>query len=169
VKFDPQWGGPQSVPFERLVSWPQRAEPGIRFYSGTATYTKTFDLPAREVPGRSSAAGRRVFLDLGQVRELAEVRLNGRNLGVLWAPPWRVEITEAVKATGNTLEIEVVNFWPNRIIGDQSLPEDRRFTRTNIRKLTRDTPLLESGLLGPVTVSTAMSPAMGMEAAPPQR
>jgi hypothetical protein len=80
------------------------------------------------------------------------VRLNGKTLGVVWAPPFRVDITEAVKPTGNTLEVEVVNFWPNRIIGDQSLPEAQRLTRTNIRKLTKDTPLMDSGLLGPVQV-----------------
>jgi hypothetical protein len=89
---------------------------------------------------------------LGDVKELAEVRLNGKNLGVLWAKPFRVDITDAVRPQNNQLEIEVVNFWPNRIIGDESLPPDKRLTRTNIRKLTKDTPLMPSGLLGPVQV-----------------
>ena len=93
-----------------------------------------------------------MWLDLGRVRELAEVRLNRKPLGILWAPPWRVDISDAVRPTGNMLEVQVVNFWPNRIVGDQSLPVEQRFTRTNIRKLTKDTPLLPSGLLGPVTV-----------------
>jgi hypothetical protein len=145
VAFNPKWGGPASANFEPLVSWTARTEPGIKYYSGTATYTKTFDLPAGP-----AAPGRRLWLDLGDVRELAEVRLNGKDLGVLWAPPFRVELTDAIKASGNSLEIEVVNFWPNRIIGDASLPEEQRLTRTNIRKLTKDTPLMESGLLGPV-------------------
>jgi len=109
-------------------------------------YRKVFDAPAPAGPQR------RLFLDLGQVRELAEVRLNGRRLGVVWAPPFRVGITDALRPAGNVLEVEVVNFWPNRIIGDQSLPAERRFTRTNIRKLTKDTPLVPSGLLGPVTI-----------------
>ena len=95
------------------------------------------------------AAGRLV-LDLGVVKQLAQVRLNGHDLGVLWAAPFRADLTDAIRPTGNTLEIEVVNFWPNRVIGDQSLPEDKRLTRTNVRKLTKDTPLVESGLLGPV-------------------
>jgi hypothetical protein len=86
---------------------------------------------------------------------LAEVRLNGKNLGVLWAFPFRVDVTDALKFRDNKLEVDVVNFWPNRIIGDQSLPPEKRFTRTNIRKLTRETPLMESGLLGPVTFQTA--------------
>jgi len=82
---------------------------------------------------------------------LAKVRLNGKSLGVLWAFPFRVDVTDALKSRDNRLEVDVVNFWPNRIIGDQFLPPEGRFTRTNIRKLTRETPLAESGLLGPVT------------------
>ena len=151
VRFDPKWGGPASVQFEQLVSWPARAEPGIKFYSGTATYTKTFDLPA----GLQAPASA-IQLDLGRVRELAEVRVNGKSCGMVWSPPFRVDITSAVKATGNTLEVEVVNFWPNRIIGDSSLPAEKRLTRTNIRKLTKDTALVESGLLGPVRIMQQM-------------
>jgi hypothetical protein len=144
----------RAVTFERLTSWTDHSSPGIRFYSGAASYWKTFDLPESASANRRSA----LWLDLGNVKELAEVRLNGQPLGVLWAPPWRVDITEAVKPAGNQLEIEVVNFWPNRIIGDQSLPPEERFTRTNVRKLTRDTPLMESGLLGPVRVLGAAEP-----------
>lgn len=144
VEFDPKWGGPDSADFPRLVSWTDRPEQGIRFYSDTATYRKTFDLPD------TAKAGGRTFLDLGDVRQLAKVRLNGRDLGVLWATPFRVEVTGVLKPADNRLEIDVVNFWPNRIIGDQSLPEEKRFTKTNIRKLTKDTPLMPSGLLGPV-------------------
>lgn len=95
---------------------------------------------------------RHLMLDLGNVRELAEVRLNGRSLGIVWSPPFRVDITQAVKPVGNVLEVEVINFWPNRIIGDQTLPIEKRLTQTNVRKLTKDTPLMESGLLGPVQI-----------------
>ncbi len=145
VKFDPKWGGPDSATFDQLVSWTTRPEQGIRFYSGTAKYRKTFDLPA-------GLAGKPLSLDLGNVRELAEVRINGKSLGVVWAPPFRVDLPANMKPTGNVLEIEVVNFWPNRIIGDAALPPEKRLTKTNIRKLTKDTPLIESGLLGPVTL-----------------
>ena len=138
----------RTVMFENLVSWTSNSNPGIKYYSGAATYVRTFDLPAH-----LRAPGQRVWLDLGRVCELAEVRLNGQSLGVLWCPPFRVELTGVVKPTGNTLAVEVVNFWPNRIIGDQFLPPDKRFTQTNIRKLTRTTPLMESGLLGPVTLA----------------
>ena len=147
VKFDPKWGGPDSVMFDRLVSWSARPENGIKYYSGTATYEKTFDLPDALRGSRQHLA-----LDLGEVKQIAEVRLNGKKLGIVWAMPFRVDITDAVKAAGNRLEIEVVNFWPNRIIGDQFLPPEKRFTRTNIRKLTKDTPLMDSGLLGPVLI-----------------
>jgi hypothetical protein len=146
VNFDPKFGGPDKVTFDQLVSWTTRPEAGVRFYSGTAVYRKTFDLPG------GAAAGKRLFLDLGRVREMAEVKLNGQSLGIFWAPPFRVDVTDAVKSAGNALEIEVVNFWPNRIIGDDALPPEKRITRTNIRKLTRDTPLIESGLFGPVQI-----------------
>jgi hypothetical protein len=152
VTFDPQGGGPGTVEFTGLVSWPDRDEPGIKFYSGTAVYRKTFELPG---DWRSDSAGPRLGLDLGNVRELAEVKVNGRSCGVTWSPPFRVDIGGAVQPGRNEVEIEVVNFWPNRIIGDEALPPEQRRTRTNIRKLTRDTKLMESGLLGPVTLQTA--------------
>ena len=147
VQFDPKWGGPESAAFDQLVSWTERPEPGIKYFSGTAVYRKSFDLPEA-----LRKAGERVALDLGDVKELAEVRLNGKDLGILWARPFRVDITDAMRPENNQLEVEVVNFWPNRIIGDQFLPADKRFTRTNIRKLTRETPLMPSGLLGPVSL-----------------
>ncbi len=142
VRFDSKWGGPTSVQFENLESWTVRPEDGIKYYSGTATYRRSFDLPA-------ALRGARVALDLGEVKYVAQVRLNGKDLGPLWTKPFRVEITSAVKTTGNVLEIDVANLWPNRIIGDSRLPPDRRFTHTNI-VYTQDTPLWESGLLGPV-------------------
>jgi len=149
VRFDPRWGGPESARFEQLVSWTERPELGIKYYSGTARYEKTFDLPA-SVKRDEPHVQNRLILDLGLLRELAEIRLNGKSLGIVWTPPFCVDITDAVKPTGNQLEIEVVNFWPNRIIGDASLPLEQRFTKTNIRKLKPETALMKSGLLGPV-------------------
>src|SRR5205823_4321124 len=95
-----------------------------------------------------------IWLNLGEVRELAEIKVNGQSCGVIWAPPFRVDISQALRPGTNQLEIEVVNFWPNRIIGDASLPQAQRLTRTNIRKLTSKTPLIPSGLLGPVRLET---------------
>jgi hypothetical protein len=146
VRFDPKWGGPAQAEFADLKSWTERSEPGIRHYSGTATYRMNFDCPK---------AGNRLWLDLGNVREMARVRLNGTDLGVVWTPPFRVEVTGVVKPTSNQLEVEVVNFWPNRIIGDDALPKEQRLTQTNIRKLTKAAALMPSGLLGPVQLMGA--------------
>ncbi|HAK94571.1 MAG TPA: glycoside hydrolase [Planctomycetes bacterium] len=146
--FDPAWGGPAAAEFPELVSFTERPEPGIRFYSGRATYRLSFERP-------ETAAGARVWLDLGAVRELAEVRLNGERLGIVWAPPFRVEITAALKPGANALQVDVVNFWPNRIIGDAALAPEKRLTRTNVRKLVKDTALMPSGLLGPVRIVRA--------------
>jgi hypothetical protein len=150
VHFDPKWGGPESAQFNSLVSWPTREEPGIKFYSGTAVYEKTFQWKAESGKRKTE-----IFLDLGSVRELAEVKLNGKSCGVVWCPPFRVDVSKALKLGENKLEIEIVNFWPNRIIGDASLPKEQRFTRTNIRKLTAKTPLEDAGLLGPVRLLQA--------------
>ena len=147
----------RSVTFDPLASWTTRPEPGIKFYSGAATYNKTFELPQTATRNPKSP----ISLDLGSLRELAEVRVNGQSCGIVWAPPFRVDITKAVKPGPNTLAVDVVNFWPNRIIGDASLPPEKRFTKTNIRKLTKDTPLMESGLLGPVRVLAAEAPTSG--------
>jgi hypothetical protein len=134
--------------FDQLISWTTRPEPGIKYYSGTATYEKYFELP---VPS-ATVPGAKLLLDLGDVRELAEVKVNGQSCGIIWTPPFRADITGAVKPGENKLEIEVVNFWPNRIIGDASLPPDQRLTKTNIRNLKANTALMESGLLGPVRI-----------------
>ncbi|MEI6646355.1 MAG: glycosyl hydrolase [bacterium] len=148
VKFDPNWGGPAAVEFATLTSWTERADPGIKYYSGTATYVNGFIRPAAT----------RVWLDLGDVRELAEVRVNGKPCGIVWTTPFRVEVTGALKPGENTLEVDVVNFWPNRIIGDACLPKDKpHFTQTNVRKLTAKTELTPSGLLGPVRLLKALS------------
>ena len=147
VAFDPAWGGPESVQFNTLASWTERPEQGIRHYSGTAKYTKNFDIPQELLQTCDTLA-----LDLGEVREMAEVKLNGQALGVLWSRPFRVDIKQAAKAGENLLEIGVVNNWPNRLIGDAGLPVEARRTKTNITKYKADTPLITSGLLGPVRI-----------------
>jgi hypothetical protein len=149
VSFATNWGGPASVTFETLEDWTRRPEPGIRYYSGTATYRKTFDLPAAALGQLPS----QLFLDLGKVKNLARVQLNGKDLGVVWTAPWRADITAAARPGPNELAIEVVNLWPNRLIGDATLPPELRRTTTNVRKFAQPgLPLLPSGLLGPVTL-----------------
>jgi hypothetical protein len=166
VSFDPTWGGPKKIIFEQLEDWSKRSEDGIRYYSGTAIYKKTFDLP--------DGIRKPQYLDLGEVKNLAQVRLNGKDLGVVWTTPWRVAIGDVVREKGNELEIEVVNLWPNRLIGDGKLSKEERRTVTNVetydavlpkdfadsecpvceeRKRTGKGPeLLPSGLLGPVVL-----------------
>jgi hypothetical protein len=150
VTFDPRWGGAGSVEFSELISWTKRAEEGIKYYSGTATYRKTFDVD------RGPAAKGRLILDLGKVQHVAAVRLNGRNLGTLWTAPWRVDITDALRPSGNLLEIDVVNLWVNRVVGDLNLPKEKRVVETHdvfrFGMVQPTTPLLDSGLLGPVSI-----------------
>ena len=145
VAFDPQWGGPATTEFPMLQCWTQHADEGIRHYSGTATYTHTFDAPEKVFTSDATW-----LLDLGTVYEIASVRLNGKPLGVLWTPPFRVDVTDVLQETDNLLEIAVVNNWPNRLIGDAGLPETERLTRTNVTKFTPGMTLTPSGLIGPV-------------------
>jgi hypothetical protein len=146
VTFDPKWGGPGAVELSKLVSWTARPEDGIRYYSGTASYRKTFALPTS-----LRTPGRRLALDLGEVGGIAEVRLNGKPLGVLWSPPFRAEITDAARPADNVLEIDVINTWYNRLVGDAKLPPEGRFLRTNIRVDPLSQPQ-DSGLLGPIMI-----------------
>jgi hypothetical protein len=144
VRFDPKWGGPESVEFPELVDWTSRSEEGIRFYSGKAIYHKSFELTPEEVR-------QPLQLDLGEFKNVAEIRLNGTNLGVVWTEPHRVKISTAARAGVNELEIDVGNLWPNRLIGDAGLPPEKRLAQTNNKKfLDGNRKLLPSGLLGPV-------------------
>jgi hypothetical protein len=154
VQFDPQWfyptdglSGDQAkglIVFDKLEDWTKRPEAAVRHFSGTAVYRKVFALAD---PSKLQNSKSKIYLDLGTVKESARVKLNGKDLGVVWCAPWRVEITGAVKPGDNALEIEVVNLWPNRLVGDGKLPVEQRRTRTNIGAPSAP---LTSGLLGPV-------------------
>jgi len=159
VSFDTLWGGPREAEFPKLINWIDRPEAGIKYYSGKATYRKIFDLKAIANSGiKAERNGQRLFLDLGNVKNVAQVRLNGKNLGILWCSPWRIELTNSVKPKDNLLEIDIINLWANRVVGDLNLPKDKRFTKTHdafrFDMLKADTPLLDSGLLGPVRILT---------------
>ncbi|EDM35122.1 putative glycosyslhydrolase [Pedobacter sp. BAL39] len=173
VWFDPKWKGPGKVVFPVLSDWSQHKDPGIKYYSGTAVYSKSFDY--------SPQAGKKndvQYLDLGGVNCMARVKLNGRDLGILWTAPWRIEVTKDLRSGKNELEVEVVNLWPNRLIGDEQLPDDGivngqwpdwlkngdrrnsgRVTFTTARHYSKNSPLLSSGLLGPVTLVRNLSVA----------
>ena len=147
VTFDPKWGGPEApVVFNDLTDWTDQSDLKIKYYSGKATYRKTFDYPEPRTLNP-------LFLDLGELNSVAEVRLNGTSLGVLWTKPYRIEVSAAIKRGANTLEIDIINLWPNRLIGDGKLPPEKRLTQTNIDKFYKgDHKLLPSGLLGPVSL-----------------
>ncbi len=173
LQFPPDWGAPAGVKLDKLASWSENADAGVRFFSGTATYRMTI-----QVPAELAARGRRVTLDLGRVEVMARVVLNGTDLGLLWRPPYRVDVTKVIHTGANALEIQVTNLWPNRMIGDEQLPEDSqrqgngtlqawpqwlldgkpsptgRFTFTDWRLWHKDDPLLPSGLLGPVRLES---------------
>ncbi len=149
VSFPPKWGAPDQIILDRLGSLSESTNAGVKFFSGTATYTKAFDWnPAAQTNKQKSEH----WLDLGDVQVMAQVKLNGQDLGTLWKPPFRVDITTALQPGRNTLEVRVANLWPNRMIGDLALPAAERFTWSSYEPFTKDTPLPKSGLLGPVTV-----------------
>jgi hypothetical protein len=152
VTFDPKWGGPATARFSALSDWSKHIEPGIKFYSGRATYRKNFARPAGVLPGG------RVWLDLGDVRDVAVVRLNGRDLGVRWIAPWRVDASFALREGTNSLEVEVINPWNNRLVGDAALPVTQRRTSLSLATVRANVSLLPAGLLGPVTLQVAESP-----------
>jgi hypothetical protein len=159
VRFAPAWGGPESIVFDRLIPWNEHPDEGVKYFSGTAVYRKSFDLDT----GR---AGRPVRLRLGQVKNIARVSVNGKSLGVIWTDPWSVDLGGAVQAGRNDLEVEVTNLWVNRLIGDAARPEDKRLTKTIVRRHPEDKslriphlrgylatdPLQPSGLIGPVAI-----------------
>ena len=152
VEFDPEWGGPEKVVFPELISWTEHADQGIKYYSGKGVYSKEIS-----VPGDWIGEGRSIYLDLGGVGEVAEVYVNGKSAGIVWKPPFRTDITKLVKSGENELKVEVFNLWINRLTGDASLPENERFTKTNIRSdgATPKVPaepwhVEPAGLFGPV-------------------
>ena len=147
LAFPPKWGAPERVSLQKLISWSEHADEGVKHFSGTATYTKEFDWTSG-----AEGPGLRFYLDLGSVREIAQVRLNGCDLGILWKPPFRVDATRALHLGKNRLEIAVTNLWPNRMIGDAALSKEKRYTWAAFEPFKASDPLLPSGLLGPVVI-----------------
>jgi hypothetical protein len=173
VEFAPGGGAPRQARFDKLGSWSEQADLGIKYFSGAGTYTRTFSLPAERL-----GQGQRLFLDLGRVAVMADVQLNGKALGTLWKAPFRVEVTGALRLGENTLAVKVANLWVNRQVGDELLAEDSernpngtlkrwpewlekspsptgRYSFSSWRLWKKDSPLQESGLLGPVTIVSA--------------
>jgi hypothetical protein len=179
VQFPAGWGAPEKAVFPELIAWNEHNDSGIRYFSGTATYVKNFNLASDMVENN-----RRLYLDLGKVEIMAQVKVNGKDLGVLWREPFRLDITDVVKAGSNVLEVEVVNNWANRLIGDEQYPDDasrdgnwkrnespgfadwfktgdskqrpekRRLTFVAWKHFQKDDELIDSGLIGPVAIES---------------
>lgn len=159
VNFDPKWGGPKSIIFPELMDWTQHTDKGVKFYSGTAIYNKQFTTNFKKDPSR------RYFLQLENVKDvgIASIHINGKDKGIVWTKPFRIEITDALKDGKNDLAIEVTNSWYNRVAGDEMGASSKKYTRTNIvlgndfrgHPLSK-IPLESSGLLGPVTLQVAV-------------
>jgi len=174
LEFPKGLGAPERVTLERLISWTDHPNPGVKYFSGTATYRRKFELPAPML-----ARDHALYLDLGRVCVIAQAKLNGRDLGILWKPPFSVDVTDLLHAGANNLVVSVVNLWPNRLIGDDQLASDcewvqehwgqvlgrypqwllenkpspaGRITFTTWKHWSKDDPLMESGLLGPVRI-----------------
>ncbi|WAJ71735.1 glycosyl hydrolase [Catenovulum adriaticum] len=169
VQFDPNWGGPESVTFDHLQDWSKHSNRGIKHYSGTAKYQNTFTVAAQDISNNKP-----LYLDLGEVQQIAEVSVNGKKLATLWKPPFAVDISSAVKTGKNNLEVAITNTWVNRLIGDEALPDtsgykmtgdtvpwlnanekppkSERFTFTGYNFFAKDKNkvLQTSGLIGPV-------------------
>jgi hypothetical protein len=149
IKFDKQYGGPSSiVRSDTLPDWSKNPDPAIRYYSGTAVYTTSFQWDSKN---------KRAWLELGRVANIAEVKINGKNCGTAWTWPYRVEITHVIHPGNNTITIGLTNTWVNRLTGDRLLPENERITHTTAPIHLQENSLTESGLLGPVTIM--ISPA----------
>ena len=147
VKFQLNRGAPAEVNFNALTSWSNNTDAGIKYFSGTGNYFKTI-----LAPDNWFKPGNHLWIDLGDVKNLAEVLVNGKSLGIVWRKPFRVDITDALKAGSNNLEIRVTNLWVNRLIGDQQPGIKNKYTYTTQAFYQANSPLLSSGLLGPVQI-----------------
>ena len=147
VRFQQGRGAPESAAFDKLASLTESSEAGIKYFSGAVTYSNTFKLRRKEIKGKDS-----VILDLGEVKDLAEVTVNGKNLGVIWNAPFKVDITKALRNGTNTIEVKVINMWHNRLVGDVQPGVTEKITYTQMEFFKPDEPLLPAGLLGPVKV-----------------
>jgi hypothetical protein len=151
VAFQPGRGAPASITLDKLISWTDSADAGVKYFSGTGTYTKTI-----QASPEWFKKGAKLWIDLGDVKNLAEVTVNGKSLGIVWHAPYRVDATSALKPGANELSVKVINAWVNRLIGDQQPDATTKYTFADVKPYKANSPLQASGLVGPVKVcSTA--------------
>ncbi len=153
VNFESGRGAPEMVAFDRLTSWTENSDYGVKYFSGTATYSKTVEIPAGTLTN-----GAHLWLDLGEVKDVAEVAVNGKYLGILWKTPYKVDVTSALQPGTNQIVVQVTNLWVNRIIGDQQPWSLKKYTFADFTPYKADSPLLPSGLLGPVRMISVTQP-----------
>ena len=147
VTFQPDRGAPAQTTMAQLHSLSESDDAGIRYFAGTATYRKSVKFTKAQIRGK------RFWINLGQMSALAEVIVNGKNLGILWRAPFSTEITDALRRGNNDIEIRVTTLWRNRIIGDQQPDCPKRYTYTSYPFYKKDSKLQPSGLIGPVTLT----------------
>lgn len=149
VSFQADRGAPKSFVFDHLISWSDSLNPGVKYFSGTAAYTKMISVPTTWL-----RPGAHLWLDLGDVKDLADVAVNGKSVGIVWKAPYEIDLTNAIKPGNNQLTIRVTNLWVNRLIGDQQPNIAKKYTFTDIQPYTANSTLLPSGLLGPLRMSS---------------
>jgi hypothetical protein len=145
VSFQPGRGAPASITLDKLMSWSDSTDAGVKYFSGAGTYTKTI-----QASPDWFKHGAKLWVDLGDVKNLAEVTVNGKSLGIVWHAPYRVDATSALKPGANEVTIKVINAWVNRLIGDQQPDATTKYTFADVKPYKANSPLLPSGLLGPV-------------------
>jgi hypothetical protein len=153
VSFEPDRGAPPLAQFPQLISWSESSNYGVRYFSGTATYSKTIAISSSEF-----TPGARMWLDLGDVENIADVMVNGKNLGIVWKTPFKIDVTGALVPGEDRIEIRVTNLWVNRMIGDEQPWSLKKYAFADFTPYKADSPLLPSGLLGPVRLISAAQP-----------
>lgn len=156
VNFQPGLGAPASITLSELSSWSENPDPGVKYFSGSATYSRNIEIRKAWLRG-----GARLWLDLGDVKNLADVTVNGQDMGVTWHAPYRVDITPALKPGANLVAVKVTNAWVNRLIGDQQPGATVKYTYADVKPYNAKSPLLASGLLGPVRLESVLDSAAG--------
>jgi hypothetical protein len=150
VSFQAGRGAPASITLDKLISWPDSSDAGVKYFSGAGTYTETI-----QASPDWFKKGAKLWIDLGDVKNLAEVTVNGKSLGIVWHAPYRVDATSALKPGSNEVKIKVINTWVNRLIGDEQPDATTKFTFADVKPYKANSPLMPSGLLGPVRLYSA--------------
>jgi len=152
VAFQPGRGAPASITLDKLIAWNESTDKGVKYFSGTGNYSKTI-----QAAPEWFTKGATLWIDLGDVKNMAVVTVNGKELGTVWHAPYRVDVTSALKPGPNEVTVQVINSWVNRIIGDQQPDATTQYTFSTWKSYKADSPLLSSGLIGPVAIQKESS------------